>query len=247
MINIFVVGISGKMGANILACAEDCDDIVVTGGLDSVKSDRVPTFSRAADVNVPIDVIVDFSRPETLNEIVSLAERYRCPVVLATTGYDEAQLQKIKALSSRCGVLHSGNMSLGVNLLTGLVKKAAAVLDGFDIEIVEKHHNKKVDAPSGTALMLAEAVKKDDNFIVSGRSGKSTKRDPKEIGISSVRGGTIVGEHDVMFIGDDEIVTISHTALSRKLFARGAIKAARFMVGKTSGMYDMNDVLDLRF
>lgn len=244
MINVFVVGVSGKMGVNILDCALG-SDIVVTGGLDAVKSSRVPTFSRAADVDVPIDVIIDFSRPETLDEIVKLAERYSCPVVLATTGYSDEQMAKIKALSEKCGVLHSGNMSFGVNLLTGLVKKVAGILGDFDVEIVEKHHNKKVDAPSGTALMLAKAAANKDSKIVCGRSGASCKRSSEEISISSVRGGTIVGEHDVMFIGDDEIITLSHSALSRKIFANGALKAARFMLGKKSGMYDMNDVLGL--
>lgn len=245
MIKIFIVGISGKMGANIIAAAKQRTDVEIVGGMDSVKCADFPTYTRAADVNVPVDVIIDFSRPETLDEIILLAKRKACPVVLATTGYDEKQMQKIRELSTKAGVLHSGNMSLGVNLLTGLVKKAARALEGFDIEIVEKHHNQKVDAPSGTALMLANAAKSENSEIVAGRHGSSCKRRDNEISISSVRGGTIVGEHEVMFIGDDEILTLSHTALSRKLFALGAIKAALFMADKKSGMYDMNDVLGL--
>ena len=245
MTRIFIVGISGKMGANIIAAAEKRDDIEIVGGLDAVECKGFPTFKRADDVNVPVDVIIDFSRPETLDEIISLAERKACPVVLATTGYSEKQLEKIRRLSEKVGVLHSGNMSLGVNLLTGLVRQAAKALEGFDVEIIEKHHNQKVDAPSGTALMLANAAKGETGEIVVGRHGSSCKRKKNEISISSVRGGTIVGEHDVMFIGDDEIITISHTALSRKLFAGGAIKAALFMTDKKSGMFDMNDVLGL--
>ncbi|MCI9032177.1 MAG: 4-hydroxy-tetrahydrodipicolinate reductase [Clostridia bacterium] len=245
MTKIFIVGISGKMGANIIAAAKDRTDIEIVGGLDAFPCEGFPAFKRADEVNVPIDVIIDFSRPETLEETISVARRNTCPVVIATTGYNDKQLEKIRKLSEEVGVLHSGNMSLGVNLLTGLVKKAASILEGFDVEIVEKHHNQKVDAPSGTALMLANAAKGETDEIVVGRHGSSCKRKKNEIGISSVRGGTIVGEHDVMFIGDDEIVTISHTALSRKLFAVGALKAALYMADKKSGMFDMNDVLGL--
>lgn len=250
MLNVFLIGISGKMGKMICSAAAQSDDIKISGGLDAVQSEFAPTFKRAGEVNVPVDVIIDFSRPETLDEIISLCDRLSCPAVIATTGYDENQLKKIDALSKRHGVLISGNMSFGVNLLTELVKSAAKALGvDFDVEIVEKHHNNKVDAPSGTALMLADAAaaaRKEKSEVVVGRSGKSCKRGRGDIGISSVRGGTIVGQHDVEFIGDDEIITLSHTALSRKIFALGALKAARFMADKKTGKYDMKDVLGIK-
>ncbi len=250
MLNVFLVGISGKMGRMICDAAEKSGDIKVCGGLDAFDAKVAPTFKTAADVNVAADVIIDFSRPETLNEVISLCDKLSCPVVIATTGYDDKQLKKIDELSRRHGVLISGNMSFGVNLLTELVKSSAAALGiDFDVEIVEKHHNAKVDAPSGTALMLAQAAadaRQEHSEVVSGRSGRNCKRKRGDIGISSVRGGTIVGQHDVEFIGDDEIITLSHTALSRKIFAFGALKAARFMADKKSGKYDMKDVLGIK-
>lgn len=250
MLKVFIVGISGKMGKMICNAAQSSDDIEICGGLDAFDGGVFPTFKRAADVNVAADVIIDFSRPETLDEVISLCNKLSCPAVIATTGYDDGQLKKIDELSKRRGVLISGNMSFGVNLLTELVKSSAAALGvDFDVEIVEKHHNMKVDAPSGTALMLAQSAaeaRKEKSKIVAGRSGKSCKRERGDIGISSVRGGTIVGQHDVEFIGDDEIITLSHTALSRKIFAFGSLKAARFMAGKKSGKYDMKDVLGIK-
>lgn len=250
MTDIFLVGIAGRMGKNIVETASGQNDVRISGGLDSVPCESAPTFKNAADVNVNVDVIVDFSRPQALDSVIELADRFDCPVVLASTGYDEEQLAKIKQLEKRHAVLTSGNMSFGVTLLSSLVKTAAAALgEDFDVEIVEKHHNNKVDAPSGTALMLADAaasVRETSPKYECARNGKNCKRERGDIGISSVRGGTIVGEHDVMFIGNDEIITLSHTALSRKIFAVGAIRAARFLIGKKPGHYDMNDVLGLK-
>lgn len=216
--------------------------------MDTADAPDYPTFRRAADVNVDFDVIADFSRPQTLDEVIALSDRYERPVIIATTGYDENGMKKIEALSKRRAVLMSGNMSFGVTLLTALLEKAAAALgDGFDAEIVEKHHNQKADAPSGTALMLARSVQsaRPESRIICGRSGANCKRDKNDISISSVRGGTVVGEHEVMFLGNDEIITLSHSAFSRKIFAVGAVKAAKFLIGKKPALYGMRDVLGL--
>lgn len=249
MINTFLVGISGSMGKAVIEAASDSDDIVICGGLDKTPCNiGIPTFENASKVDLPaIDIIIDFSRPATLPEVIALSDRYSAAVVIATTGYSKNELENINELSKRRAVLLSSNMSLGVNLLTVIAENTAKALgSAFDIEIVEKHHNKKADSPSGTAIMLAEAAVKGRNEtirLVYGRQGANSKRVSGEIGISSVRGGTIVGEHELMFIGNDEIVTLSHTALSKKIFAVGALKAARFLVGKPCGLFDMKSVL----
>lgn len=248
MVKIFLTGISGKMGKTICRYAEESGCASISGGLDTADAPDYPTFRRAADVNVDFDVIADFSRPETLDEVIALSDRYERPVIIATTGYDENGMKKIEALSKRRAVLMSGNMSFGVTLLTALLEKAAAALgDGFDAEIVEKHHNQKADAPSGTALMLARSVQsaRPESRIICGRSGANCKRGKNDISISSVRGGTVVGEHEVMFLGNDEVITLSHSAFSRKIFAVGAVKAAKFLIGKKPALYGMRDVLGL--
>ncbi len=248
MVKIFLTGISGKMGKTICRYAEESGCASISGGLDTADAPDYPTFRRAADVNVDFDVIADFSRPQTLDEVIALSDRYERPVIIATTGYDENGMKKIEALSKRRAVLMSGNMSFGVTLLTALLEKAAAALgDGFDAEIVEKHHNQKADAPSGTALMLARSVQsaRPESRIICGRSGANCKRGKNDISISSVRGGTVVGEHEVMFLGNDEIITLSHSAFSRKIFAVGAVKAAKFLIGKKPALYGMRDVLGL--
>ena len=248
MVKIFLTGISGKMGKTICRYAEESGCASISGGLDTADAPDYPTFRRAADVNVDFDVIADFSRPQTLDEVIALSDRYERPVIIATTGYDENGMKKIEALSKRRAVLMSGNMSFGVTLLTELLEKAAAALgDGFDAEIVEKHHNQKADAPSGTALMLARSVQsaRPESRIICGRSGANCKRGKNDISISSVRGGTVVGEHEVMFLGNDEIITLSHSAFSRKIFAVGAVKAAKFLIGKKPALYGMRDVLGL--
>ncbi len=248
MVKIFLTGISGKMGKTICRYTEESGCASISGGLDTADAPDYPTFRRAADVNVDFDVIADFSRPQTLDEVIALSDRYERPVIIATTGYDENGMKKIEALSKRRAVLMSGNMSFGVTLLTALLEKAAAALgDGFDAEIVEKHHNQKADAPSGTSLMLARSVQsaRPESRIICGRSGANCKRDKNDISISSVRGGTVVGEHEVMFLGNDEIITLSHSAFSRKIFAVGAVKAAKFLIGKKPALYGMRDVLGL--
>lgn len=245
MTKIFIFGVSGKMGRFIVDMAKDTADCEVVGGYDLVPHPEIATYSDVKDIPNNFDVVVDFSRAEALPAVTELCLRYGKPVVLASTGHSDEQIESIKSLSSKVAVLRSGNMSLGVNLMLELVEKATALLaDSFDIEIIEKHHNQKADAPSGTAIMLAEKVKevKSDARFLYGRQGAS-KREKNDVTIHAVRGGTIVGEHDVIFAGPDEIITISHTALSRRIFATGAIKAACFIDGKQSGLYSMKDAL----
>lgn len=246
MVKIFIFGSSGKMGKAVIRATEESDFSVTTGGFDlNLSSSIVATYNNINDVPNDFDVIIDFSRPALLGDIINLSKKYKKPVVIATTGYTELEEEKIKALSTEVAVLKSGNMSLGVNLLLMLAEQATKVLGStFDIEITEKHHNQKVDAPSGTANMIADKIKsvKTDGKIVYGREGESL-RDKNEIGMHSLRGGTIVGEHEVMFAGTNEIIKISHTALSREIFANGALKAAEFLKDKKSGYYTMADAL----
>ncbi|MGI6279776.1 MAG: 4-hydroxy-tetrahydrodipicolinate reductase, partial [Acutalibacteraceae bacterium] len=184
-----------------------------------------------------------------LDDILSYAQKRQMPVVLATTGYNNMQIAKIKAVSKKIPIFFTFNMSIGVNLICSLAKKAAAVLgSGFDVEIIEKHHNQKIDAPSGTAIMLANAINSQlgNNMVYEyDRHSKCQKRIKNEIGIHSIRGGTIVGEHDVIFAGHDEVITISHSALSKEVFAVGAIRAAKFLMGKAPGLYDMNSIMNI--
>lgn len=246
MTKIFLFGIGGRMGKAVVDVANANDGFVVVGGFDTVPHPAVKTFTAVEDINVDFDAIIDFSRPEALDAVTALALRSGKGVVFAATGYSDGQLKQIEKLSERVPVLKSGNLSIGVNLLLELVERAAKTLaDGYDIEIIEKHHNKKADAPSGTALMLADAVKnvKTDMKLLFGREGMSL-RNKDEVTVHAVRGGTIVGEHDVIFAGDDEIITISHTALSRKIFANGALKAAAFVAKQKDGFFTMKNALE---
>ena len=236
------------MGGNIVDLLKDDSEARVVCGVDlhTPEGFKVPVYASFNDVKESVDVIIDFSSPAALDGELEYAKAHNVPVVLASTGYTAEQLEKIEQASKQVAVFKTANFSLGVNLLVGLVKKAAEVLgENFDIEIVERHHNRKVDAPSGTALMLADAINDtlaEKREYVEGRSGIVGRRG-NEIGIHAVRGGTIVGEHEVMFAGEDEIVTLSHSARSKRVFAAGAIRAAKWMAGKPAGMYDMNDVL----
>ena len=230
MLKILVCGIGGKMGANICDLLSADGEAEVCCGVDlrAPEGCKVPVYPSFDEVKERPDVIIDFSSPAALEGELEYAVKKGVPLVIAATGYTAEQLESIAAASQKTAVFRTANFSLGVNLLVALAKKAAAVLgENFDIEIVERHHNKKADAPSGTALMLAEGI--------------NARGD--EIGIHAVRGGTIVGEHEVMFAGEDEIVTLSHSARSKRVFAAGAVKAAKWMAGKTSGLYDMTDVL----
>ena len=235
MKNIIISGCNGKMGHVIASCILDRNDCQTVAGIDRVAEQyaRFPVYAAAADVKEQADVIIDFSHPSAL--------------VIATTGYSADQITRIKAAARNIPIFFSFNMSLGINLLAELAKKATAVLGGqFDIEIVEKHHNQKIDAPSGTALMLADAVNSvlDEKCqYVYDRHSQRKKRSKNEIGMHSIRGGTIVGEHDIIFAGRDEIVTLSHTAMSKEIFAVGAVNAAVFMAGKAPGLYDMGHML----
>ncbi|MBE7062015.1 MAG: 4-hydroxy-tetrahydrodipicolinate reductase [Clostridiales bacterium] len=249
MVNVLIHGANGRMGKKVFeACALDQDVKAVCGIdlIENLNNPDFPVYSSFSAIKEKVDVIVDFSAPASLDNILAYAVANSCPAVLCATGYTDEQAEKIKSASEKVAIFRSGNMSLGVNLLIDLVKKAAEVLYGFDVEIIEKHHNQKVDAPSGTALMLANAVKdvQEDKFFTYGREGIVGKRDAKEIGIHAVRGGNIVGEHDVIFAGNFETVTISHQATDRSVFAQGAVAAAKFLAKKKVGLFNMNDVIN---
>lgn len=247
--NILIRGICGKMGTNIyeLLCGDP--EAKVVCGVDIVKKDLpIPVYTDFNDVKEDVDVIIDFSSPDSLETVLLFAEARKAGIVLGTTGYSEADLRRIEMASRRIPVFKTANLSVGVNLMEHLVKEAAKFLGvNFDIEIIEKHHNLKKDAPSGTALMLAKAANEGrDNSLteVHGRDGIVGARKANELGVHAVRGGTIVGEHEVMFCGEDEIITISHSARSKKVFAAGAIKAAKWLAGKPAGKYDMSNLLN---
>ncbi|MBR7133347.1 MAG: 4-hydroxy-tetrahydrodipicolinate reductase [Clostridia bacterium] len=248
MINVILCGSGGKMGAFVADAVSKDADLQIVAGVDKFNNgQRFPVFDSFSSITADADVIIDFSNPALLDDLLKFACEKKIPAVLATTGYSEQQIAKIHSASKIIPIFFSFNMSLGVNLICSLAKKAASILgDGFDIEIIEKHHNQKLDAPSGTAIMLANAVNSefDDTKIYEyDRHSKRQKRSKSEIGIHSVRGGTIVGEHDVIFAGHDEVITISHSAQSREVFAVGAVRAAKFLSGKAPGMYDMNSIM----
>ncbi|MBR2489497.1 MAG: 4-hydroxy-tetrahydrodipicolinate reductase, partial [Clostridia bacterium] len=243
MIKAILCGCSGKMGGYVAACAEKDTEIEIVAGVDKVNNgQKFSVFPDFSKINTDADLIIDFSHPAVLDSLLEFAVSKNLPVVIATTGYSDSQIEKIKKTSEIIPVFFTFNMSVGVNLICSLAKKAAAILgDDFDVEIIEKHHNLKIDAPSGTAIMLANAVNQvfdDQKYYEYDRHSKRQKRTKNEIGIHSVRGGTIVGEHDVIFAGHDEVITISHSAQSKEVFAAGAVKAAKFMFGKTAGLYD---------
>lgn len=250
MIRILLVGALGRMGRTVAECAEAMKDVQIAAGVDVAAEGAETTFplyTALSEVRTEADVVIDFSRPESLADILSYCRKNNIGAVLATTGYTEEQKQEIADASTVVPVFQAPNFSIGVALVSELVQQAARVLDGrADVEIVERHHSGKVDAPSGTALALGEAVKSavtGDPAFVFGREGRHARRGDKEIGIHAVRGGTLVGEHDVMFLCPDEEVDISHKAYSRDIFARGALAAAQFVAGQSSGMHDMHSLL----
>lgn len=246
---IILSGCNGKMGRFITDIVDSRDDCEIVAGVDkdTVMLSGYPVFSAFSDIKCEADVIIDFSHPSVLNSLLSFIADTGIPAVISTTGFDEKQTALIKQAAESCPIFFSFNMSLGINLIADLVKKATAVLaDGFDIEIIEAHHNQKIDAPSGTAIMLANAVNEqlgESYPLEYDRHSKREKRPKKQIGMHSIRGGTIVGEHEVIFAGKDEIITLSHSARSKEVFAVGAVKAAVFMVGKKPGMYSMTDLV----
>lgn len=240
MKKVFIFGINGKMGGALTACAANHGYTVVGGYDKSPNPAGIDVYNNAKSVNVPFDIIIDFSNPTLMDEVISLATIRKAPVVIATTGYDAAALEKIAELAKLVPVFRSGNMSLGIAAIKAAALTVKAILgDAFDIEIVEKHHNQKLDSPSGTALLLADALA-DKSAQTPNRAGKRRKG---EVGITSVRGGGVVGEHEIGFYGADEIVTIAHSARSRNLFAAGAYKAADLLLASPSGLYDMDDLV----
>lgn len=244
---VWITGALGFMGREV-ANAVKLAGAEIAGGIDPRNgSAEFPLFSSFAQAQGEGNVIIDFSSPDALDDILAFAIEHRLPVVLATTGYTPEQLAKIDEAAQKIAIFRSANMSVGVALLRALSKKAAQVLgDTFDIEIVEAHHNRKLDAPSGTALMLLEAVKSglsDERYAVHGRSGRDSKRQKAEIGMHALRGGTVTGEHEVCFFGPSERVTISHSAENRGVFAGGAVRAAAWLIGKEPGLYSMDDVM----
>ncbi len=248
MTRIILSGCNGKMGKTITQCVAERTDCEIVAGFDiNTESSAYPVFADPAACSVKADVIVDFSHPAMLDGVLAYAKANKLPIVIATTGLSDDQLQAIQEVSRETAVFSSANMSLGISLLAELAKKAASVLGtSFDVEIIEKHHNQKIDAPSGTALMLGDAVKEGLPYspaYVFDRHAVRQKREPHEIGFSSIRGSTIVGEHDVLFAGRDECITLSHSATSKSVFAVGAINAALFLVGKPAGYYTMKDLV----
>ena len=250
MVKMIMHGCNGRMGHVIVDLCKEDQDIQVVAGVDAFGANTYdfPVFKSLSECNIDADVIVDFSNASAVDGLLDYCTDKGIPVVLCSTGLSAEQLDKVKEASSKVAVLKSANMSVGVNALIKVLKQVSPLFAaaGFDIEIVEKHHNQKLDAPSGTAIALADSINESLNNeyeYVNDRSTRREKRPVKEIGISAVRGGTIVGDHDVIFAGHDEVVTLSHRAYSRAIFGKGAIQAAKFLAGKSAGMYDMSDVL----
>ena len=249
MIKAIMHGCNGAMGQVISSLAEADGEMEIVAGVDlnTERKNGYPVYASLEECP-RADVIIDFASAKAVDHLLDYCAATGTPVVLCTTGLSEEQIRRVEETAEKAAVLRSANMSLGINLLLKLVKEAARVLAAadFDIEILEKHHHRKLDAPSGTALALADSINEameSQYHYVYDRSSRRQKRDPREIGIQSVRGGSIVGEHDVIFAGQDEVITISHTAYSRAIFAKGAVAAAKFLAGKTSGLYDMADVI----
>jgi 4-hydroxy-tetrahydrodipicolinate reductase len=248
---ILLHGCNGRMGQVLTRIISDSPDMEVICGVDQVP-DRIkndyPVYGNLKDVQEQPDILIDFSNHNCLESLLQYGTGKKVPLVICTTGFTAEEKQRMSEAAKGVPILNSANMSLGVNLILSLVSQAALLLsDSFDIEIIEKHHNQKLDSPSGTALMIADAMNHalDDSMEYTyGRHSKTEKRDKKEIGIHAVRGGAIVGEHDVIFAGQGEIIEISHSALSRDVFAYGAIKAAKFLVDKEPGLYSMKNVIE---
>ena len=247
---VIISGCNGRMGQVITRMCAETQDLKVVAGFDLNTEMRngYPVYADPMECGIKADVLIDFSNASMLDVLLRYCIQNKLPAVICTTGHSAEQLQSLRDASAKVAMFRSGNMSLGINLLTNLLKKAAAVLgDGFDVEVIEAHHRTKVDAPSGTAIMLADAVKSGLPYepeYVYERQSVRRQRSKQEIGISSIRGGTIVGEHEVLFCGQDEVISFRHTAYSREVFANGAVRAARFLAGVDKpGLYDMNDVL----
>ena len=249
MIKMLLNGCNGKMGKIISEMANSSSTISIVAGVDKNASNlNYPCYNSINECNDDIDVILDFSRPDALDSLCKYSKEKNIPIVFCTTGYTAEDLSKINSLSSETAVFHSANMSIGVNIVNNILKSISNMLyKDFDIEIIEKHHNQKVDSPSGTALLLADTIKdsiKEETHFVKGRDGIS-KRDHKEIGIHAIRGGNIIGDHEIIFAGKGECIEIKHTAISREVFAVGALKACEYIYKKESGLYTMDDVVNM--
>ena len=251
MVKIIMHGCNGKMGQVITDIVKNDEGAEIVAGIDVSNhiQNAYPVFASIKDCDVEADVVIDFAASVAVDDLLDYCVEKKMPVVLCTTGLSEEQLAKVEEAAKQTAVLKSANMSLGVNMLLRLLQDAVKTLApaGFDVEIVEKHHNLKVDAPSGTALALADSINEamDNQYeYVYDRSQVRQRRDAKELGISAVRGGTIVGEHEVIFAGTDEVIEFKHTAYSKAIFAKGAVQAAKFLAGKSAGRYDMRDVID---
>ena len=251
MVRIIMHGCNGHMGQVITGIVKEDKDAVIVAGIDLVdnRDNGYPVFKSLKDCDVEADVVIDFASAKAEDALIDACLEKKLPVVVCTTGLSEEQLAKIREASRKVAVLKSANMSLGVNTLLKLLQDAAKVLApaGFDMEIVEKHHKHKLDAPSGTAIAMADSINEamgNEYTYTYDRSGRRQERDPKEIGISAVRGGNIVGEHEVIFAGLDEVIEFKHTAYSKAVFAKGAVSAAKFLKGKGPGYYDMSDVIE---
>lgn len=253
MVRMIMHGCNGKMGQVITGICKDDENIEIVAGIDPYTGleNTYPVFAKITECDVEADVIIDFAAASAVDDLLAYSVEKQIPVVLCTTGMTEEQLAKVEETSKKVAVLKSANMSLGVNMLMDLLQKAAKVLApaGFDMEIVEKHHNQKLDAPSGTALALADSINEalENAYDYKyDRSQDRKKREKYEIGIQAVRGGNIVGEHEVIFAGTDEVIEFKHTAYSKAVFAKGAVEAAKFLAGKPAGRYEMSDVIAAR-
>ncbi len=252
MIKIIMHGCNGKMGQVISDIVEQDDNAVITPGIDIVdnRPNSYPVYTDIKQCDAEADVVIDFSSAAAVDPLMEYCEKRNLPLVLCSTGLSEEQITNIHKLSNKLAILKSANMSFGVNTVMKVLKNVTKLLAeaGYDIEIVEKHHNQKVDAPSGTAIALADVMNEELNNEYEYRYDRSDireKRKKKEIGISAVRGGTIVGDHDIIFAGTDEVIEISHRAYSKAVFAKGAVEAAKFLAGKPAGLYDMSDVISV--
>ena len=250
MVRVIMNGCNGQMGQVITGIAAGDEQVEIVAGIDVYDGiqNPYPVFADIKDCTVEADVIIDFSTAKAVDGLLDYVEEKRIPVVLCTTGLSEVQLNRVSEVAGKAAVLKSANMSLGINTIMKLLQQAVQVFGpaGYDVEIVEKHHNQKLDAPSGTAIALADSMNEvmDHQYeYIYDRSQRRQKRDAKELGISAVRGGTIVGEHEVIFAGTDEVIEIKHTAYSKAVFAKGAVEAAKYLAGKPAGLYNMSDVI----
>jgi len=245
MIKTIIFGANGKMSQVISMLLEDDLDFQIVAGVDhTTQGNYYPVYQDPFDIKESANLVLDFSHPNNLEALLKYSVKNHLPVVIATTGFNETQIALIKETGKEIPILLSANMSLGINILNRILREYQEILSEFDIEIIEKHHNKKIDAPSGTALMLANTLNVNQDYeLVYGRKGNH-KRQSKEIGIHAIRGGTISGEHNILFAGNDEIIEFKHTALSKEIFAYGAIQACKFLIKQPIGLYTMDDLFN---